>query len=51
VLRFLRHTDLVAGFPNLSAFVERGQDRPAFKQALSDQLAAFREHEPEGVAA
>jgi glutathione S-transferase len=51
VLRFLRHTDLVAGFPNLSAYVERGQNRPAFKQALSDQLAAFREHEPEGVAA
>jgi glutathione S-transferase len=50
-LRFLRHTDLVAGFPNVDAFLKRGEARPAFNQALQDQLAAFREHEPEGVAA
>jgi hypothetical protein len=31
--------------------VKRGQARPAFQQALSDQLAAFREHEPQGEAA
>ena len=46
VLRFLRHTDLVAGFPNLTAYIERGEARPAFQQALADQLAAYRENEP-----
>jgi glutathione S-transferase len=51
VLRFLRHTDLVAGFPNLADFVRRGEARPAFQRALADQLAAFKEHEPEGAAA
>jgi glutathione S-transferase len=50
-LRFLRHTDLVAEFANLEAFVKRGEARPAFQRALADQLATFREHEPEGVAA
>jgi glutathione S-transferase len=51
VLRFLRHTDLVAQFPNLDAFVKRGEARPAFQRALNDQLATFRENQPEGVAA
>ena len=50
-LRFLRHTDLVAQFANLDAFVKRGEARPAFQRALQDQLATFREHEPDGVAA
>ena len=50
-LRFLRHTHLVAGFPNLDAFLKRGEARPAFQRALQDQLATFREHEPEGVPA
>jgi glutathione S-transferase len=50
-LRFLRHTDLVAQFANLDAFVKRGEARPSFQRALADQLATFREHEPEGVAA
>ena len=52
-LRFLRHTDMVAQFPNLAAFVKRAEARPAFQHALSDQLATFREHqpEPEGAAA
>lgn len=51
VLRFLRHTDLVAGFPNLAAYVKRGEARPAFQRALNDQLAAYKQHEPEGEAA
>ena len=46
VLRFLRHTDLVAGFPNLTAYIQRGEASPAFQQALADQLAAYRENEP-----
>jgi len=51
VLRFLRHTDLVAGFPNLAAYQKRGEARPAFQRALADQLAAYKQHEPEGEAA
>ena len=51
VLRFLRHTNLIAGFPNLADYVKRGEARPAFQQALSDQLATFRQHEPQGEAA
>jgi glutathione S-transferase len=51
VLRFLRHSDLVAEIPNLAAYLKRGEARPAFQQALSDQLATFREHQPEGAAA
>lgn len=50
-LRFLRHTDLVAQFPNLEAFVKRGEARPAFQRAIEDQFATYRENEPEGVAA
>ena len=51
VLRVLRHTDMVAEFPNLAAYLQRGESRPAFKRALSDQLAVFREHEPQGEPA
>ena len=51
VLRNLRHTELVAGFPNLNAYVRRGESRPAFRRALDDQLATFKQHEPEGEAA
>ena len=52
-LRFLRHTDLVAQVPNLAAYLQRAEARPAFKQALNDQLAAFaaNEPQPEGAAA
>ena len=46
VLRNLRHTDLVAQFPNLSAYVKRGEARPAFQRALAAQLAVFKENEP-----
>ena len=53
VLRNLRHTGLVAGFPNLKAYVERGEARPAFQRALADQLATFAANQPqlEGEAA
>ncbi len=51
VLRQLRHTDLVARHPNLAAYVERGEARPAFQRAVADQLAVFREHQPQGEAA
>ena len=51
VLRLADRSDQLADFPNLSAYVKRGEARPAFQQALSDQLAAYREHEPQGEAA
>jgi glutathione S-transferase len=46
-LRFLRHTDLVAEIPNLAAYLKRAEDRPAFKQALSDQAAAYAANQPQ----
>ncbi len=49
VLRFLRHTNLVSEFPNLAAYVARGEARPAFQRALAEQLAMFEEHEPQAA--
>jgi glutathione S-transferase len=51
VLTIADRSSQLAGFPKLAAYVKRGEARPAFQQALSDQLTAFREHEPEGAAA
>jgi len=53
VLRNLKHTDMVAEFPNLDAYVKRGEARPAFQRALNDQLAVFaaNQPQPEGAAA
>jgi glutathione S-transferase len=46
VLRFIRHTDLLGGFPALDAYVERCEMRPAFLAALRNQLAGYALHEP-----
>ncbi|MGH8161634.1 MAG: glutathione S-transferase family protein [Gammaproteobacteria bacterium] len=46
VLRILRHTDIVAGYPNLAAYRTRCETRPAFQRALEAQLSVFRKHEP-----
>jgi glutathione S-transferase len=51
VLRFLRHTNLVAEHPNLAAYLKRGEARPAFQRALAEQLAIYKQFEPEGEAA
>jgi glutathione S-transferase len=51
VLRQLRRTGFLDRFPNLAAYVARGEARPAFQRALADQLEVFRNHEPEGAAA
>lgn len=53
VLRNLKHTDMVPEFPNLAAYLKRGEARPAFERALADQLAVFaaNEPQPEGAAA
>ena len=45
VLRILRHTDLVAQVPRLDAYQKRCEARPAFQQALAEQLAPFAEQE------
>jgi glutathione S-transferase len=42
VLRILDHTDIVRGFPNLAAYVERNTARPAFKRALAAQMGDFK---------
>jgi len=41
VLNILRHTDLVAGHPNIAAYTARGEARPAYKRALEAQYADF----------
>jgi glutathione S-transferase len=51
VLRLAVRGRLLDDTPNLTAYVKRGEARPAFQRALEGQLAAFREHEPQGVAA
>ena len=46
VLRLIRHTDLVAEFPVLKAYVKRCESRPAFQKALRDQLADYAGNAP-----
>ncbi|NUQ18146.1 MAG: glutathione S-transferase family protein [Sphingomonas sp.] len=51
VLRLAARGELLSETPNLIDYVKRGEARPAFQRALQDQLAVFREHEPQGEAA
>jgi glutathione S-transferase len=41
VLRRLEGMDILEEYPNLSAYVARGEARPAYKRAFDDQLAVF----------
>jgi glutathione S-transferase len=41
VLRRLNGSDILDDYPNLSAYVARGEARPAFKRAFDVQLAVF----------
>ena len=41
VLRRLKSSTLLEKYPNLSAYVARGEARPAFKRAFAAQLAVF----------
>ena len=45
-LRFIRHADLVAGFPILDAYAKRCEARPAFQAALRDQTAGYARNAP-----
>ena len=46
VLRLIRHTDLVAEYPALDAYVKRCEARPAFQRALRDQMADYARNTP-----
>jgi glutathione S-transferase len=50
VLRILRHTDMVAEYPNLAQLQARCEARPAFQRALAAQLAAFERRTPVAAA-
>jgi glutathione S-transferase len=41
VLRRLNGSGMLDGYPNLSAYVARGEARPAFRRAFAAQLAVF----------
>jgi glutathione S-transferase len=43
VLGGLRNTDILAGYPNLAAYVARGEARPAHRKAMADHLAVYRD--------
>ncbi len=46
VLNQLRDTGLIAKEPSLAAWHQRCMERPAYKKALADQLAVFKENAP-----
>lgn len=46
VLRRLRPSGLLDEYPNLAAYVARGEARPAFKRAFDAQLAVFTSRQP-----
>ncbi|HTN89842.1 MAG TPA: glutathione S-transferase family protein [Sorangium sp.] len=46
VLRLIRHTDLVAEFPVVDAYVKRCEARPAFQKVLREQMAEFARNAP-----
>jgi glutathione S-transferase len=48
VLRRLDGSGLLEDYPNLSAYVARGEARPAYKRAFDDQLAVFTGNAPTG---
>ena len=41
VLRRLDGSGLLEEYPNLSAYIARGEARPAYQRAFADQLAVF----------
>jgi glutathione S-transferase len=47
VLRSIAEEALISAHPNLTAYVERGTARPAFRLALAAQLDAFERNERE----
>ena len=48
VLRRLEGSGIVEEYPNLSAYVARGEARPAYRRAFDDQAAVFTGQPPGG---
>ena len=48
VLRILKRSGILDEYPNLFAYVARGEARPAFKRAFEAQLAVFTGKPPAG---
>jgi glutathione S-transferase len=48
VLRRLNGSGMLEKYSNLSAYVARGEARPAYKRAFDDQLAVFTGKSPTG---
>jgi glutathione S-transferase len=48
VLRRLSGSGILEEYPNLSAYVARGEARPAYNRAFEDQLAVFTGNPPPG---
>ena len=48
VLRRLNGSGILEKYPNLSAYIARGEARPAYKRAFDDQLAVFTGKPPTG---
>jgi glutathione S-transferase len=46
VLRRLSGSGILENYPNLSAYVARGESRPAYRRAFADQLAVFTGQPP-----
>jgi glutathione S-transferase len=43
VLRGLHNSGLLNEFPNLAAYVARGEARPAYQRAMTDHMATFED--------
>ncbi|MDZ4394894.1 glutathione S-transferase family protein [Cypionkella sp.] len=46
VLIIVDRMDMLGGWPILKAYLDRATDRPAYRQAVADQLADFEGHGP-----
>jgi glutathione S-transferase len=46
VLRLVQHTDLVASFPAVDAYLKRCEARPAFRNVLGQQMAEYAKNMP-----
>jgi glutathione S-transferase len=48
VLLRLKSSGILDGYPNLAAYVARGEARPAYKRAFDAQLAVYTDKPPTG---
>jgi glutathione S-transferase len=48
VLIRLKLSGILDEYPNIAAYVARGEARPAYKRAFADQLAVFANNQPPG---